>query len=145
MLRSFRTYRLLPAMLAAVLMMSVAVPLMQHVCAMGGVSLLAGPDCCCDHESQPPADDRPPCHGEAAAELVAPNEAAGAEMACCSKSPAQAFADGVTAPHSPAPLASASRLPDETGVPVMRLLAAPAHGPPATPLPLHVLYASFLI
>ena len=52
MLHSFRTYRILSATVVLTFLVSLLVPVVQHVCAMGGMEIGAK-ECCCDEMAMP--------------------------------------------------------------------------------------------
>ncbi len=79
MLRRLRAYRSIAATLAFALLLSSALPLVQHACAMAGQSLTLARTCCCDDKptEAPPmpreAEDALPCHDAAPAAPATPS------------------------------------------------------------------------
>ncbi len=148
MLASLRTFRLPAALLAALMLLSGSMPLVQHACAMLAKHLHA---CCDEHAATPPrhghdAHTPPPCHD------ALPLDAHGtpATTDCC------------LVESTPALPARASLLDAPSSrllalLPSLRTDALPAPGrspslplffdtgaPPGSPVALHLLHAALL-
>ena len=86
MLKSIRTYRIIPALVAAALIFSVGLPLVQYACGMSGASVvmastLSHPDCT---NADPAATDAErPCHIDAASSALCPDADLCSSMAHC--------------------------------------------------------------
>ncbi len=152
MLNTLRTYRLMATLLAGVLFLVSALPLIQHACALAGLPGMSTlRRCCCDkrHDDHSGmAMPETPCPEDETAHSSA--QAALASGDCCS---VEIQASGVEARlRAEAPLlrlaASALLVLPKSLIPEAappRPIALQDTGPPPlAPLSLHILYASFL-
>ncbi len=149
MLKTLRTYRSLAALLAGVLFLATALPLIVHACALAGLPGMSM-RCCCDKDAHSGmAMPGMPCPQDETAHSSA--QAALASSDCCS---VEIQASGVEARlRTQAPLlplaASAllvlpkSLIPE--AAPPRPISLQDTGPPPLSPLSLHILYASFLI
>lgn len=165
MLAIFRTYRLVPTLLAFMLTVSSSVPLLQHLCAEGQVRFkLVSSDCCCEEEEM--ASMHHGHHGKAKhsgmAHAAVPPLAAGnmcdhqgtadhAPMAgdCCNVEVVQGELDEILLTKVvqdglalPLLAVLADAYPSRKTTAAVRLPIDT--GPPPLPVPLHVLNEVFL-
>ncbi len=149
MLNTLRTYRSLAALLAGVLFLATALPLIEHACALAGLPGMSM-RCCCDEDAHSGmAMPGMPCPQDETAPSSA--QAALASRDCCS---VEILASGVEArlraqaPLLPLAASALFVLPESLipeAVPPRPISLQDTGPPPRSPLSLHILYASFLI
>ncbi len=153
MLNTLRTYRSLAALLAGILFLASALPLIQHACALAGLpGMSTMRRCCCDERHDAHSGMAMP--GTPCPEVETAHSSAQATLGsddCCS---VEVQASGVKArlrAQAPLlPLAASARfvLPKSLileAAPPRPISLQDTGPPPPTPLSLHILYASFLI
>ncbi len=150
MLNTLRTYRSLAALLAGVLFLASALPLIQHACALAGLPGMSTMlRCCCDEDAHSGmAMPGTPCPEDETAHSSA--QAALASSDCCSVViQASGVEARLRAEARLLPLAASallvlpkSLIPE--AVPPRPISLQDTGPPPLAPLSLHILYASFL-
>ena len=153
MLNTLRTYRSLAAVLAGVLFLASALPLIEHACALAGLPGMSTlRRCCCDERHDAHSGMAMP--GTPCPEVETAHASAQAALSsgdCCS---VEVLSSGVKATlRAEAPLlplvASGllvlpkSLIPE--AAPPRPISLQDTGPPPLSPLSLHILYASFLI
>ena len=157
-MRTLRSYRLVPALLALSLVLTAATPLVRPACGMTEAEMATMP--CCDDESNhhdtmamhgdamdhgTTSDAAPPCHDAPEAPTPCPHEGATLHDACCFTADAPAAPTPERLQFSPTGLVA---LVAAFALPTPRPAAhapPPSDSPPPAPVALHVLYELFLI
>lgn len=93
MLKSLRTYRIIPSLVVAALVLAIGTPLVQYACGMSGTSVVMAstlPDPACAKSGQSTAEAEYSCHSDTASAALCPDADLCGSMGHCAAQDARA-------------------------------------------------------